>query len=251
MTALLAAFFLAAVPLLTYHALTAYADLPLSFYALGGMVCLWYVIDALHSGRTGDTPGLLVLTGTCAALCAWTKMEGLFFVAAFSAALLLFLLVNRTPLTRGAAFLVPLALITVPWYSFLLCIGVPVSYGEERMLGEVVSKGLHVQVLPVIAEQVLFSANFNIIFPFLFLLMVLGYRSIVRSGLVYLYVAVLGVMVMFLVLYLGTESYRWVMNLTAVNRNILTFVPMLYYVAALTAHRLLQGETIPDSRGMR
>jgi hypothetical protein len=53
-------------------------------------------------------------------------------------------------------------------------------------------------------------------------------------------------MAMFLALYLGTESYRWVMNLTAVNRNILTFIPMMFYLAALTAHRLLQREAAAD-----
>jgi hypothetical protein len=241
-TALLAAFFLASVPLLTYHALTAYADLPLSFYALGGLVCFWDVVDARWNGRAGDLSGMLVLTGTCAALCAWTKMEGLFFVAAFSAPVLLFLRRTNIPLKRGIAYVIPLVLITVPWYAFLYSIGVPVSYGEGKMLGDAIERGIHLQVIPMIAEQVLFSANFNIIFPAFFLLMVLGCRGMVRSGLAYLYAAVLAVMVMFLVLYLGTETYRWVMNLTAVNRNILTFVPMMYYVSALTAYRLLQGE---------
>jgi 4-amino-4-deoxy-L-arabinose transferase-like glycosyltransferase len=245
-TALLASFFLSTVPLLTYHALTAYADLPLSFYALGGLICFWDILDARQSGPIKGPRGMLVLMGTCAALCAWTKVEGLFYVAAFSVSLMLYSLINKIPLKRGIAYLAPLALITAPWYVFLLFIGVPISYGEERMLEEAIAKGIHFEVLPLIAEQVLFSANFNIIFPALLLLTVLGCRSIVRSGLAYLYTVVLTVMVMFLALYLGTESYRWVMNLTAVNRNILTFIPMMFYLAALTAHRLLQREAVTD-----
>jgi 4-amino-4-deoxy-L-arabinose transferase-like glycosyltransferase len=251
MIALLAAFFLSTVPLLTYHALTAYADLPLSSYALGAMVCFWQTIDALKSGRAGHARGLLVLMGAFTALCVWTKVEGLFFAAAFSASLMLYFLIKRVPLRRSIAYLAPLALITAPWYVFLLFIGVPVSYGEGKMLGEAIAKGIHFQVIPMIAEQILFSANFNIIFPALFLLMVLGCRSIVRSGLAYLYTVVLAVMAMFLVLYLGTETYRWVLNLTAVNRNILTFIPMMYYVAALTASTLLQGEKVTDRRSDR
>ena len=245
-TALLAAFFLASVPLLTYHALTAYADLPLCYYALGGLICLWDVVDAPRNGRAGDPRGMLALIGTCAAMCAWTKMEGLFYVAAFSAALMLYYLIKRMPLRQSIAYFAPLALITAPWYVFLLFIGVPVSYGEGKMLEESITRGIHFQVIPMIAEQILFSANFNIIFPALFLLMVLGWRKIVASGLTYLYAVVLSIMAMFLVLYLGTETYRWVMNLTAVNRNILTFIPMMYYVAALTAHRLLEGEETQD-----
>ena len=81
---------------------------------------------------------------------------------------------------------------------------------------------------------------------FLFLLIIVGYRKILQSDLAYLYGALLSIMAIFLVLYLGTDTYRWVMNLTAVNRNILTFIPMMYYVAALTAGGLLEGETVTD-----
>jgi hypothetical protein len=175
-------------------------------------------------------------------------MEGLFYVAAFSASLLLYFLMKKATPKRGIAYLAPLVIIMAPWYAFLFFIGVPVSYGEETMLGEAITHGIHFQVLPMIAEQVLFSANFNIIFPALFLLMVCGYRSIIRSGLAYLYTVVLAVMAAYLVLYLGTDAYRWVMNLTAINRNILTFIPMMFYLAALTAHRLLEGEVVPDRR---
>ena len=243
MIAILASFFLSAVPLLTYHALVAYADLPLSFYALCAMVSFRDTMDAFENGRAGLARGLLVLLGTFTALCVWTKMEGLFFAAAFSASLGLYCLVKKIPFKKATVFFAPLALITVPWYVFLHSIKVPVSYGEVGQLGTAITTGIHFQVLPVIAEQVLFSANFNLIFLFLFLLVIVGCRRIVVSNLGYLYAALLAVMAMFLVLYLGTETYRWVLNLTAVNRNILTFIPMLYYVAALTAGRILAGET--------
>jgi 4-amino-4-deoxy-L-arabinose transferase-like glycosyltransferase len=246
MTALLAAFFLSTVPLLTYHALIAYADLPLSAYALGTMVCFWSTIDALKSGRAGNARSLLVLMGTCAALCVWTKMEGLFFAAAFSASLALYCLVKKISFKQVMAFLVPIALVSVPWYVFLLSIRVPVSYGEVKLLGATITKGIHFQVLPVIAEQILFSANFNLIFLFLFLLIIVGCRKILQSDLAYLYGALITIMAIFLVLYLGTDMYRWVINLTAVNRNILTFIPMMYYVAALTAGGVLEGDTVTD-----
>jgi hypothetical protein len=247
MTALLAAFFLSTVPLLTYHALIAYADLPLSAYALGAMVCFWSAIDASKSGRAGYARGRLMLMGMCVALCVWTKMEGLFFAAAFSASLALYYLVKKIPFKQMVAFFAPLVLVSVPWYVFLLIIRVPVSYGEVKLLEKTVAKGIHFQVLPVIAEQILFSANFNLIFLFLLLLIIVGYRKLLRSDLAYLYTASLSIMAMFLVVYLGTESYRWVMNLTAVNRNILTFVPMMYYVAALTAGGILQELKATDS----
>jgi hypothetical protein len=251
MTALLAAFFLSTVPLLTYHALTAYADLTLSFYALGAMVCFWNAIEALKSGRAGYARGLLVLMGACAALCVWTKMEGLFFAAAFSASLALYHLVKQISFRQMTAFLAPIVLVTVPWYVFLMSIGVPVIYGKAELPGATMTEGIHFQVLPVIAEQILFSANFNLIFLFLFLLIIFGFRKILQSDLAYLYGALLSIAAIFLILYLGTDMYRWVMNLTAVNRNILTVIPMMYYVAALTAGGLLEGETVTDRGSYR
>ncbi len=237
---LLAAFFLSSVPLLTYHALTAYADLPLGFYAMGAMVCFWEYIESRKGERAG-TAQLLVLVGACTALCIWTKMEGLFFAAAVSAVMVVYFWAKRVPFRRLAAYVSPIAFVALPWYIFLFSIGVRVSYGEEKMVEETVTRGIHLQVLPVVLEQAFFSPNFNLVFPFLFFLLIFGFKRIVRSDLWYLHAALLLVMAMFLAVYLGTENYRWVMNLTALDRNILTFVPMAYCVAALTSVELLRS----------
>jgi hypothetical protein len=86
----------------------------------------------------------------------------------------------------------------------------------------------------------MFSANFNIIFGFLFIIFIIGFKIILQSNLKYLFVALLSVMALFLFVYIKTEYYQWVMNLSAVNRNILTFIPMMYYVSALTAIKVLK-----------
>jgi hypothetical protein len=178
-------------------------------------------------------------------------MEGLFFAAAFSASLALYYLVKKISFRQMTAFLAPIVLVSVPWYVFLLSIRVPINYGEVKLLGETIAQGIHFQVLPVIAEQIMFSANFNLIFLFLFLLIIVGFRKILQSDLAYLYGVLLSITAIFLILYLGTDMYRWVVNLTAVNRNILTFIPMMYYVAALTAGGLLEGETVTDRGSYR
>ncbi len=245
MTALLAAFFLSSVPLLTYHALTAYADLPLSFYVLGAAICFQSVLDRLKEGRINDARGMVALMGLCIALSVWTKMEGLFFAAAFSAFLALSYFVKKAHLKHLVPYLVPPVVVAALWYGFLLTIGVTVDYGEGRMIGETLTEGIHAQVLPVILDQALFSANFNLIVPFLALLAALGYRRIVRSDLRYQYGTLLSVTTAYLILYLGTDAYRFVMTLTALNRNIVTMVPMMYYIAALTAKTVLHDGAEP------
>jgi hypothetical protein len=121
----------------------------------------------------------------------------------------------------------------------LFTAGIEVSYGEEKAMEQAVAQGFHLEVLPVIAKEVVLSANFNLIFPFFFLLCLLGARAISRSDLRYLLAPVFFAFALFLFLYMGTGNYIWVTKLTAINRNMLTFLPVMYYVTTLTAVQLL------------
>ncbi|MFH1419323.1 MAG: hypothetical protein ABII12_13700 [Planctomycetota bacterium] len=58
------------------HGAYQYADIPLSFFILASIVLLY-----LHGRTTGRTRGLLYLSGMMAGMAAWTKNEGVLFVA--------------------------------------------------------------------------------------------------------------------------------------------------------------------------
>ncbi len=64
------------------HSASQYADVPLALFITAslGLICLYY-------DRMRQTPGLLVLAGTAAALAAWTKNEGMLFFVCLSIAL--------------------------------------------------------------------------------------------------------------------------------------------------------------------
>ena len=234
--AILAAFFLSSVPLLTYHAIDAYADLPLGYYALATAIYFRRYMEKSEKQRD-DNYGFLVLIGVFAALCIWTKIEGILFSLAFSAALFLYLLMKRSSFRSFIKSLffysIPIGIVGISWFAFLTL---------NAIKGPPVALGLHFEVLPVILKQIFFSANFNIIFMFLLVIILLGYRSILHSYLKYLLAPLLTVMLMFLFIYITTNHYHFVMDLTAVNRNVLTFIPMMYYVSALIAAHLLKLE---------
>jgi hypothetical protein len=135
-------------------------------------------------------------------------------------------------------YLVPVAVVALPWYIFLYSISGGTSSAQMNIRGNIAAKGLHLEVLPVIGEQLVFSANFNVIVPFVIFLVLFGYKTIVKTDLKFLYIPLLSLACMFLYIYICTENYRWVMNLTAIDRNILALIPMIYYVAAITAARL-------------
>jgi len=235
--AMLSAFFLSSVPLLTYHAIDAYADLPLSYYALAAAVCFRRYME-----KPEDREGLLLLMGIFVAFCIWTKIEGIFFCLAYSTTLLLYFLSKRSSfkgLFKGSLFYsIPICIVGISWFAFILLNDIPGRSAFETFL----SSGLHFDVIPVILDQIILSANFNIIFVFFFLVILLGVKSIFHSDLKFLLIPLFTIMLIFLFAYITTDNYRWVTNLTAINRNILTFIPMMYYVSALmTVHVLKLG----------
>jgi hypothetical protein len=222
----------------------------LSYYALSASVFFWMYLKDGAVPDNGRGAGLLVLAGVAAALCLWTKMEGMFFPLAFGMAVMSLWFARRHTFRAVVLFLLPVAVIAVIWYVFLLVKDIRINYGEGIIMEAVkeggmpgvlpaMKKNLHFEVLPVIWDQIMFSANFNMAFFFLMVLCVSGWKVILRSDLKYLFVVLTCVIVMFLFVYIGTDSYQYVMSVTAINRNILTYIPMMYFLSAVTALKVL------------
>jgi hypothetical protein len=236
LVALLTAFFLSSVPLLTFHAIEAYADLPLSYYALGAAVCFRRCMNTCED-PADDTYGSFVLMGAFAAFCLWTKLEGGLFCLAFSVTLFLYLLTRKSSFKRFArrfvAYSIPLGIVVIPWFAFLSSYHIT-GRGPEHFL----TSGLHVEVIPIIMNRIVYSANFNIIFIFFPLIIFLGRNAILQSDLQYFLFPILTILLMYLFIYLTTEDFKFVITLTAVNRNLLTVIPMMYYASGLIVAQL-------------
>jgi len=74
--ALLAMLLLLATPSLLTYGASQYADIPLAFFVLAAVVLL-----CLYD-RVQEHPGTMILAGAAASLAAWTKNEGMLFLAA-------------------------------------------------------------------------------------------------------------------------------------------------------------------------
>jgi hypothetical protein len=240
LVALLTAFFLSSVPLLTFHAIDAYADLPLSYYALGSVVCFRRCMNACED-PADNTYGSFVLMGAFTAFCLWTKLEGGLFCLAFSGTVLLYLLTRKGAFKsfakRCAAYAIPLCIVGIPWLAFLSFYHIT-GRGLEHFL----TAGLHVEVIPMIVNRIVYSANFNLIFIFLPLIIILGRKAILQSELQYLLLPILTVLLLYLFIYLTTDNFKYVMDLTSVNRNLLTVIPMMYYASGLIVAQLLEKQ---------
>jgi hypothetical protein len=73
---LVATLLLLATPSMLMYGASQYADIPLAFFVLAAIALLF-----LHD-RAQQDPGSMVLAGAAAGLAAWTKNEGLLFLAA-------------------------------------------------------------------------------------------------------------------------------------------------------------------------
>lgn len=118
-SALLAGLVILSTTSLLSWAPSQYADIPLAFYFLGAIALIF-----LDARRTADRHGALLWAGLCSGLAAWTKNEGIAFLACVLAVFIAFTfwrrradVVSRTGwLLAGAA---PGVLLTL-WLKFFL-----------------------------------------------------------------------------------------------------------------------------------
>ena len=110
---LIMGFILIGTPFYLEHMASQYSEVPLSFYNLMAVALL-----CLQAERAPSNRSMLVLAGFAAGCAGWTKNEGLLFIAAISAALLLPVFRRRAKVTDRfvpfvAGLIVPLAVIIV------------------------------------------------------------------------------------------------------------------------------------------
>jgi hypothetical protein len=146
--AALLALTLLTTPFYLEHGVVQYADIPVALYFLSTTALL-----SLHSSKTPDQPGLLVLAGFCAGCAGWTKNEGLLFIAAACAVLLLPIFVNlRTTLRRFVAFLAGLALPLAVIVFYRLWVSLPndifANLQSAEMIAKLLNPDRYLSILP-------------------------------------------------------------------------------------------------------
>jgi len=237
--AVITVFFMASVPIFTAHGQDAYADLPLAFFALAGTVALWRFLR-------DDNLSYLVLSGIFFGTAMFVKNEGLFFSFSGGTALLLYLLLRKkdsdAPLVAPlAAFIIPIILLAGPWILFKTHYGIGFGHSgpdsgfkwlSDPWYAGNAGHGVHWEVIARSLKEIFFSANHNLIFPISIFAAIFAKRAILKTKLKYLYVIIIMVFSMFLFVYLTLEVTA-VMQRTGIHRNILTYLPMLYFATAL------------------
>ncbi|MBI1912921.1 MAG: hypothetical protein HYS21_13090 [Deltaproteobacteria bacterium] len=226
LTALVFTFFLSAAPLFSYHALDAYADLPLAFYVLAGSVLMWEFMER------GGKPGVLALSGLLFAMGAFTKNEGIPYMAFAGSSLLVFCIVNKKGLKTALFWILPALLYIAPWIIFKS--GLNIGFGHAGEAGKMNwINGLHLEIFPLYIKELFLTLNFGFIFPFFAVMTLFGLRKVLTSNIKYLYAVIALMMATFLFIYITTFDFKAVTERTGINRNIMTFIPLSLFIASL------------------
>lgn len=239
---LVTALLLSAAPLMTIHAMDAYSDLPIAFYVLAGSIFFWrYMEEGITAGPA--------LSGLFFAMAAFTKNEGIVYLAAGFLALTAFnLLEKRRQWKSLAYFTIPAILYIGPWLLFKAYYGIGYGHGtgvggssDDIAGGLIISGVLHPEVIPIFFKEIFLTINHGLVFPFLALVSIIGGGTLIRSNIKYLLFIIIFAAAVFLANYITTADFIFVLNRTGVNRNALTFLPLSFLTAGLLTSRLLKG----------
>ncbi len=230
-------------PLLSYHSVEVYSDMPLSVYLFLASACFLYTMR----GKWVYLP----LVALFSAEALFTKDESLFFVAPLllSAAVWIWRSYEmRSQKWRHLASLFAPLLLVAPWYAFKFSHAL--GLGAEFIKLELV---FHPEIIGSVIMKVFSLQNFNLFFALLPILVVLGGKP--SNEILHLFVVVVCYEMFFIMLYMFTSFYNYHFTLgTVFYRNLLTFYPVAVLLTVLLIAKqlpLFRDKVIPKPARVR
>lgn len=238
--AFLAGVILLGTPFLITHGESQYADVPLAFFFLGTLIFL-----ALQDRLTERSYNFLILAGLTAGLAAWTKNEGIIFIAAISVARLMTVAPKkglRSYLRQMLSFTAGLApaLLIIIYFKLRLA---PANYlmaqGSQTTLQKLMDVSRHLQVWNAFAKQLVDFGGWAVSVPLLLIFYILfsgvSMKETERPGIIASLLALVFMLVAYaLTLVVTPFDIAWQLS-TSLNRLLLQLWPSLIFVYFLIA----------------
>lgn len=238
---LIAVFFVSAAPLLIYHSFEAYSDLALSYNVLAGSILLFRYMEQ-------DDINLLPLSGIFFAMAGFTKSDGMIHLLSAGLALLAFNVIEKKYKWKGLVYFgLPALLYLLPWFIFKSHYGLGFGHGYGTGIGGADESGalmwsptFHFEVWPVFFRELFLSVDHGLIFAFLALVSVLGFKTLLNTNIKYLFLIIVLAISGYLFVYTATFDFEFVLNRMATNRNLLSVTPLAFFVAGYITVKLLK-----------
>ncbi len=242
--ALVVLFFLSSAPLPIFHAIDAYADIQLGWYALCSALFLWWHVED-GKRRTLAACAFFVAMGLL------TKNEGIIFAAAVAFALVLRSVIERRGLEKkglldaAIGFVPVVVILTLPWFAFKFShsfgfghTGSGLKWLSDPKFGQEASGSIHWEIFVPALREFFLRANFGLIFAFWFFVSIAAIKTLLKTGLRYLHAYLLFVIAFYFFIYLTLEVTA-VTEVTGINRNMLAYAPVMLFSSAVLAKRAL------------
>ncbi|MFH1745304.1 MAG: glycosyltransferase family 39 protein [bacterium] len=217
-------FLLSTMPLILYHSWNAYADMVLSYYLL---ISFFYLFEWFRDRNKKD----LIISGLFGGISFFVKIDAIVFMIAGILSVSLFLLTSefaknkiKTFVYYFFSFIVPI----FPWIVFLFFYNLGIRNISDGI-------GWHVEIYKNLLTNFFVNNSWNIWWYIAVFLFIINIKKIIKNkvllfGWAFFFLSFSG----FLILYLFTDEYQFVLNNTAVARNIILFTPLSVFLIAVT-----------------
>ncbi len=223
-------------PLLSYHAIELYSDMPVSVYYLCALVAFLYAMR----GRQAYWP----LVGLFAAQALFTKDEALFFVLPLLLSAVTLVWRKYAGREKNAVLLkilLPLIYI-LPWYAFKITHSLGI--GAESAQSDYTFVA-HPETIIMIIRHITSMDNFGIFLVAFPVFMIAAGRP--RKEFLYLFLPLVCYALFFTLLYTFTSYYfGFFSNGTVFWRNVLTGYPSLCLLTALLMKQMQETVRVPQ-----
>lgn len=219
-------YLLGSIPLLVFHSGTGHTDGILGFYFSCSLI---YLFDGLRE----DYPGYLVIASILTVIALFTKAEALsYFISGTLPLLGCYLIFGRkVPFTRRLTFaglyLLPVVALLFPWFWLKKVCNIVQTLPARRYALE-----FHPEGFSIIFRDLFNSGNFNILWTGIVLVILCGLKRIMKTDLIWLFIACLGLTVNLIFFHIFTSLFEFLKIGTQFNRLILHILPLYVFLAA-------------------
>jgi hypothetical protein len=230
---LFSTYLLTTLPFLIYHSATTYMDFPLTFYFFSSFI---YLIIYMRSGNRS----CLIISSLLAGICAWTKNEGVMLaLITLLAAFVYFGYFdkndNRIKASLSVIYAAILLFFPASWSIFKIIYGVPSPKDQVLYFSKMFEYADRIPVIIIFYfQKALFYGHWNLAW-FVFILVLIfslikGKFSLENTFIVG---AILLCMGGYGIEYYLSKSYDFLIYGMTLNRNFLTFMPLvIYYICS-------------------
>lgn len=213
-------FILSSLPLVFYHSYNGYADLVLSFYIF---ICFYYFYQWL---RERDYKNL-VISAAFAGISFWVKDTGIVFILSIVGAMILFSFFNKIKFKEIFLFLGGLIIPIIFWVMFKALNDLGVSNVESGF-------GFHPEIWKNFLGALFLDSSWNLWWFVYFVLLFLFSRKIIRrKELIFSNSVILLYFIITACLYVFTARFAFVLDKTAISRNILAIIPCAVFMIGI------------------